>query len=159
MKILLLLNTLILFINTLSAQDIIFNESKEKYEMSFELTVNSDNTHDNFNYIEEWLVTTYSNQFSSSKLSNKEKGKIIYGAAFETRIFPTKGLISFTYTINFNDNKIGFFITDFAYSVIGQMSTAKGAVMNLESRGLAGKKKIIRETQTKIQEAIQLIQL
>ncbi|MFO0494759.1 MAG: hypothetical protein ACK50Y_04440 [Flavobacteriia bacterium] len=159
MKNLLIIIPFLTLTNNLFAQDITLNETTEKYEMSFDLTVTSDSINYNFDYVEEWLVTSYSNKYSSSKLSNKEKGKIIYGAAFETHIFPTKGLISFNYTIKFEGNKIIFFVTDFAYTMIGQMSTGAGAVMNLESKGLAGKKKIIEETQTKIREAIKKIEL
>ncbi len=132
------------------AQNIALNEATGKYEMKFDTTITSDNQNDNFDAVEEWLVTTYTNKYSSSKLSNREKGKIIYSAAFETNIFPSKGLISFNYTIKIEGNKISFFMTDFAYTIIGQMSSAAGAAMNFESKGLAGKKKIFEETQNRI---------
>jgi hypothetical protein len=159
MKKLMSLMSLVVLSNYLCAQEIALNTATEKYEMSIDLNVNSENNIENFDYVEEWLVTNYTNKYSSSKLSNKEKGKIIYSAAFETSIFPTKGLISFNYTIKFEGNKISFFITDFAYTFIGQMSSASGTAMNLEDKGLAGKKKIIEEAQNKILAAIKKIEL
>jgi hypothetical protein len=139
------------------SQSIVLNETTKKNEMSFDLTSKSDNQNDNFDAIEEWLATNYTNKYSGSKFSNKEKGKIIYSAAFETKIFPSKGLISFNYTIKFDKNKINFFVSDFAYTMIGQ-TTAAGAAMNFESKNLAGKKKIILETETKISEAVKKIE-
>ena len=155
-KLFILLSVCLSFRSTYS-QNITLNESTGKYEMILEVNMPSDNVSDNFDVIEEWLITNYSNKYSSSKLSNKEKGKIIYGAAFETRIFPSKGLISFNYNIKFDKAKITLTITDFAYTIIGSASLAAGAAMNFEDRSLAGKKKIIAETETKILEAINKI--
>jgi hypothetical protein len=138
------------------SQNIVLNESTKKYEMSFDVILNTDNQNDNFDIIEEWLAVNYTNKYSNSKLSNKEKGKIIYSAAFETKIFPTKGLISFNYNIKVDKSKISFFVSDFAYTMIGQ-STAAGVAMNFESKNLAGKKKIILETETKILESTKKI--
>jgi hypothetical protein len=158
MKKLLMLTSMLLIFMSSNSQNIVLNEATTKYEMIIDFTAKTNNQNDNFDNIEEWLVTNYANKYSSSKLSNKEKGKIIYGAAFETRIFLSKGLISFNYTIKLDKNKINFYITDFAYTIIGQ-TTAAGVVMNFESKGLAGKKKIIKETETKILEALTKLQL
>lgn len=143
---------------TANAQNILLNESTEKYEMVVDVAAKSNNQNENFDNVEEWLVTNYTNKYSSSKLTNKEKGKIIYSAAFETKIFPSKGLISYNYTIKVDKNKINFYITDFAYTIIGQTLSA-GVAMNFESKGLAGKKKIIKETETKILEVLSKLML
>ena len=54
------------------SQNIVLNESTKKYEMSFDVILNTDNQNDNFDIIEEWLAVNYTNKYSNSKLSNKE---------------------------------------------------------------------------------------
>jgi hypothetical protein len=158
MKKLLILTSMLLTFMSANSQNIVLNEATAKYEMIIDVTAKTNNQNDNFDNIQEWLVTNYTNKYSSSKLSNKEKGKIIYGAAFETRIFPSKGLISFNYTIKLDKDKINLYVTDFAYTIIGQTLSA-GVAINFESKGLAGKKRIIKETETKILEALTKLQL
>lgn len=158
MKKLLTLVAILITAQVVRAQNISLNENTKKYEMFFEITTKTDKSNDNFDVVEEWLVSSYANKYSSSKLSNREKGKIIYNAAFETKIFLSKGLISFNYTIKFEKNKVFFFMTDFAYTIIGQ-TTAAGVALNFESNSLAGKKKIIKASEEKILEALSKIQL
>lgn len=145
------------FILSLSsnAQELKLNESSKKYEVVHEIISTSENQNSNFDVIEEWLATNYANKYSSSRLSNKDKGTIMYNAAFETKLFPSKGLISFNYVIKFEKNKINFFISEFGYTIIGASGLAQaftnfnpiGNAMTFESKNLGGKKKIFAETE------------
>jgi hypothetical protein len=158
MKRLLFFATMLLTFGFAKAQNISFNDSTKKYEMYIEYKAKTSNQNDNFNNVEEWLVSNYTNKYSAMKLSNKEKGKIVYSAAFETEIFPSKGLISFNYTVKVNKEKINFFITNFAYTIIGQ-TVGAGVALDFESRSLMSKKKIIKETETKILDLLTVSQL
>jgi hypothetical protein len=155
---------LIIFIIILSSfrfvngQNISLNEETKKYEWNFEVTSKLPTQNDVYDHVEEWLVSNYYNKSSSLKLSNREKGKLIYTAAFETKIFLSKGLISFNYTIKFNKNKVNFLLNNFAYTIMGQTKVA-GIEMNFENNGLASKKKIIEETEIKIIENLKKLRL
>ncbi len=141
---------LILFFSSYSliitAQNIELNPITSKYEISFEISEIKKSKSEIFELTNEWLLMQYNLPECIPLKSDLSKGIILYRGAFITNLFPTKGMITFNIDLKIEEKMMSAVVTNFFYKNMDSY----GFIIDFESKNLTGKKKIIPETENKL---------
>jgi len=143
----------IFFILIISSSEIISQELKiddesGKYTKQGIVEIKGKSKKDLYLKANQWIALRYNSTKDVVQLSDAESGKIIAKGAFSTNMYMKKGAIYHILILDFKDDKFRYTYTDLSYFSAGS------GEMNFEKKGIMSKKKLIENTESYIDKAI-----
>lgn len=146
MKKLQLILVLIFTINQVFSQELTLNETG-LYTSQQVIKTDEQDAEILFNKCMEWIALNYRSAQDVIQYSDKENLKIICKGSFITNLFWKSGFIPHTLSLEIKKGRFRQTYSDFSY-----VSDGSGKIA-LESKNLAFKKKILKETSSQVNSA------
>lgn len=133
--------------NILFSQDLKIDEDTGLYSKSSVIEVEKMTKTEIYKKALEWLTLNYKSANDVIQLKDEESGKIILKGNFSTGIFLKEGFLRHTLILDFKDERFRYNYTSLSY-----YSPGSGEIPF--EKGMALKKKILAETESKIDDSI-----
>lgn len=129
------------FVIPLFGQTIVKDSISGKYQSEGVVVFDSIKADMIFTKAKEWIAINYKSANDVIQLADKESLKIIVKGNFKTSMFMKDGWIAHTLILDFKDNKLRYFYSNFSYYSSGSGS------LEFESKSLGFKKSVIKTTE------------
>ncbi|MQP25582.1 DUF4468 domain-containing protein [Flavobacterium sp. LMO8] len=129
------------FVIPLFGQTIVKDSISGKYQSEGVVVFDSIKADMIFTKAKEWIAINYKSANDVIQLADKESLKIIVKGNFKTSMFMKDVWIAHTLILDFKDNKLRYFYSNFSYYSSGSGS------LEFESKSLGFKKSVIKTTE------------
>lgn len=129
------------FVIPLFGQTIVKDSISGKYQSEGVVVFDSIKADMIFTKAKEWIAINYKSANDVIQLADKESLIIIVKGNFKTSMFMKDGWIAHTLILDFKDNKLRYFYSNFSYYSSGSGS------LEFESKSLGFKKSVIKTTE------------